>query len=68
MTVAEIVATILTAFAGGSLFSSFTLFAGFVIKSIKEKPAEKLLGGFVISFILAILFIFVALIFLLAVV
>lgn len=68
MSVLEIVAIVLTAIAGSSLFASFVFFTWFVIRSIKEKPTEKLLGGFVIAFIAAIVFIFVSLTFILAVV
>lgn len=63
MTVGEIVAIILTALTGCAFIVSFTLFTCFVIKSIKEKPADKLLGGFAIAFVTGVLFLITAVIF-----
>ena len=63
MSVLEIIAIILTAIAGSLLLTSLTIFTMFTIKEVKEKSAEKLLGGFAITFVLAVVFITVALIF-----
>lgn len=63
MNALEIVAIILTAIAGSSLITSLILFAVYVIKDIKERPNEKLLVGFAVAFILATLFIFIAVLF-----
>lgn len=60
MTAFEIVAIILTALTGCALIVSFSLLACFVARSIKEKPADKLLGGFAVMFVLGILFLFTA--------
>lgn len=67
MTVCEIIAIILTALAGSLLFTSLTLFGVFITKTIKEKPAEGFLGGFVITFILSVVFIFIGSLFILLV-
>ena len=56
MTAGEITAIILTALTGCAFIIAFTLFACFVVKSIKEKPADKLIVGFVITFVTGILF------------
>ncbi len=63
MTVAEVVAIILLSFAAGALILSFALFVFFVVREIKEKPAEKFLVGFAAMFVLGNLFHIIAVIF-----
>lgn len=60
MTAGEIVAIILTAMTGCAFIIAFTLFACFVVRSIKEKPADKLIVGFAVMFVTGILFLFTA--------
>lgn len=63
MTAGEIVAIILTALTGCILITSLSLFVGFVVRSIKEKPADKLIVGFAVMFVTGILFYIAALLF-----
>lgn len=56
MTAGEITAIILTALTGCAFVIAFTLLACFVARSVKEKPAEKILVGFAVTFVTGILF------------
>jgi len=62
MSILEIIAIILSILTGCALITSLILFACFVVRSIKEKPAKKFLGGFAVVFTLCVIILIVAMV------